>query len=47
MKDTASVSPRNLALAQAFAHRLAEQCDARLFQVPLFGFARGVILMKS
>lgn len=42
MNGTASVAPRDLALAKEFASRLAEQVEPRLFQVTLFGSrARG------
>lgn len=36
MKAPTSISPRDLAIAKAFARRLAEQVDPRLFQVTLF-----------
>lgn len=42
MLPSSSVSPGDLAIAQEFVRRLAEQVDDRLFQVTLFGSrARG------
>ena len=42
MSNTTSISPSDLALAKAFAHRVGQEVGPQLFQVTLFGSrARG------